>query len=318
MMCTCPKCHAKIELDLPEVSVAGIPAACTACNARFTVHRESFGGRALRKASEISCALCGSELGHETHCAACGAQFPDYLVASLGRKRIRRNDKKLKLKNSPFPHPQRAINQLPSLEMSMRPDAATSAAVLQQPGAKYPKPVAIAVSLLVLAALIGGGSFFYLKNEAEKAYAKNFVMATYCVQSGVERCAKSNARITAEWKAKTEAGQSYAARASGDDERALGIINRKIESVSPKLSQPPKKFAVCSDKLAKIQAVYAKVQRTSLAPGNSLQNFSDTNGKLEAEYKQAIKDYKSGMPAEIMEEIESASLRFKGLKTLLH
>ena len=117
MTCTCPKCHQKIELDLPEVTEAGTSAVCPACNTRFSVYKESFGGRALRKSSEISCATCGNELGCGTHCSSCGAQFPDYLVASLSRKRARRQLKKITLKTSPFPRKQKAMTPLPSLGM---------------------------------------------------------------------------------------------------------------------------------------------------------------------------------------------------------
>jgi DNA-directed RNA polymerase subunit RPC12/RpoP len=314
MMCTCPKCHATIELDLPEVTEAGTTASCPACNARFSVHRESFGGRALRKSGEISCAACGSELGSQTHCAACGAQFPDYLVVTLGRRRARRDSKKLKLKTSPFPQAPKSSTQLPSLDMSLRPEAATPLPGKKLAGSKTSN---IAVTALVLVALIGTGVFFYLKNEAEKTYAKNFVLATYCVQTGVDKALKSNTRIAAEWKLKADAGQPYVARPSLDDERDFGIISGKISALSQKLTKAPKKFASCGEKLDKLQAVFTKVHALAQAPGSSLQALSDSSAKLDAEYKVAVKEYKSGMPDEIMDELVSASQRFKGLRPLL-
>jgi len=314
MMCTCPKCHATIELDLPEVTEAGTSATCPACNARFSVHRESFGGRALRKTGEISCAACGSELGSQTHCAACGAQFPDYLVVTLGRRRARRESKKLKLKTSPFPQAPKSSTQLPSLDMSLRPE---SALPLPEPKSGGSRTSPLAITALVLVALIGAGVFFYLKNEAEKTYAKNFVLATYCIQTGVDRALKSNARMAAEWKLKTDAGLPYVARPSLDDERDFGIISGKIDALSQKLTKAPKKFAPCGEKLGKIQAVFTKLNTLALSPGNSLQALSDSSTKLDAEYKLAVKEYKSGMPDEIMEELVSASQRFKGLRPML-
>jgi len=314
MTCTCPKCHATIELDLPEVTEAGTSASCPACNARFSVHRESFGGRALRKTGEISCATCGSELGSQTHCAACGTQFPDYLVVTLGRKRARRDSKKIKLKTSPFPQAPKSSTQLPSLDMPLRPE---SAVPLPGPKTARTNSSTIAITALVLVALIGAGVFFYLKKEAEKTYAKNFVLATYCVQTGVDKALKSNVRMAAEWKAKTDAGQAYVARPSLEDERDFGIISGKIETLSQKLTKTPKKFASCVEKLGKIQAVFAKLHTLALTPGNSLQALNDNSAKLDAEYKLAVKEYKAGMPDEIMEELVSASQRFKGLRPLL-
>ena len=317
MTCTCPKCHQKIELDLPEVSEAGTAAACPSCNARFTVFRESFGGRALRKASEISCAACGSELGAEMHCTSCGAQFPDYLVISLGRKRSRRETKKVKLKTSPFPKREGTTAQLPSLGMSMSPDGAAKAHPVAAAGSRYPKPVVLTVALLVVLALVAGGSMFYLKNKQEKSYAKNFVLATYCLQAGYDRSLKACARIATEWKAKTEAGQPYQARASMDDERELGIIGSKFESALGKLATPPEKFAACGENLNRLQAIYAKAHALILAPGTSMQGFTDAVAKLNGDYKLAAKGYSTGLPSEIKSELSSTSLKFKTLRPLI-
>ena len=316
MMCTCPKCHAKIELDLPEVTEAGSPAACPACNARFTVHRESFGGRALRKTSEISCASCGSELGPQMHCPNCGAQFPDYLVAGIGRKRARREGKKVKLKSNPFPQTQQASSQLPTLEMSMRPEAAKHAPA-PSTGSKYPKPLVLGITLLVAVALIAAGSVFYLKHKAEKEYTKNFVRATYCIQTGTDKALKTSARVSAEWKAKLDTGQSYTARPGVEDEKDFNLVDTQLDQALQKLGKPPEKFASCNERITKLQAVYTKMRALILVPGNSLPAYLDTTAKLDSEYSQAIKEYKSGIPEELMKGLLNASLKYKGLRKLV-
>jgi len=319
MNCTCPKCHAKIEMDLPEVTEAGTSATCPACNAHFSVYRESFGGRALRKTGEISCAPCGNELGAQTHCPSCGAQFPDYLVVSLGRKRARKADTKVKLKGSPFPKAGKAssapVNVLPSLG-SLQPEAQAKPALAAAPGRS--KLMAIAVSVLVVVALVGAGTFFYLKNKAEKTYLRNFVLATYCVQLGADKSLKANEKIAAEWKAKSDAAQAYRPRASLEDEKDLDIIKTKLDGVMPNLSQPPEKFAQCNERLAKLQGAYNKLRAQTLAPGNTLAGFLDSSAKLDGEYKQAVKSFKSGMPEDIMNELQVAGKRYKGLRPLLN
>ena len=319
MNCTCPKCHAKIELDLPEVTEAGTSAACPACNSRFSVYRESFGARALHKTGEISCVPCGNELGPQTHCPNCGAQFPDYYVVSLGRKRARKADKKVKLKGSPFPKSGKAagapVNILPSLG-SLQPEAQARPAVSAAP--RSSKMLTIAVSVCVVVALVGAGTFFYLKNKAEKTYLRNFVLATYCVQLGVDKSLKAGEKIAAEWKTKADAAQPYKPRASLEDEKDLDIIKTKLEGIKPNLSQSPEKFAQCNDRLAKLEVVYNKLRSQVLAPGNSLPSFVDNNGKLDIEYKQAVKAFKSGMPEEIMNELQIAGKRYKGLRPLLN
>ena len=315
MKCTCPKCHAKIELDLPEVTEAGSSAACPACNARFSVYRESFGARALHRSGEISCAACGEELGAQLHCPSCGMQFPDYLAVSLGRKRARRESKKIKLKTSPFPKPAGSTSQLPSLEMSMMPEP-------KKPGKTLPslsrssKPALIA-GLVVIVALIAAGAFFYTKYQAEKAFTKNFVLATYCIQMGTDISLKESARISAEWKAKADLGQAYQGHLGIDAERDTGIINRRLDGFTQKLSNPPQKFSQCPEKLAKLQAAYNKVHALVASPGNSLPNFSDASRKLDGEYRQAAKELKAGIPEEVMSELVSAGKKYRGLKPLL-
>jgi hypothetical protein len=315
MMCTCPKCHAAIELDLPEVTEAGTTAVCPACNARFNISRESFGSRALHKTGEISCAPCGAILGPQMHCPACGARFPDYLVVSLGRKKARREGKKLKLKTSPFPQQQAATQQIPSLEMSLRPEEAKSTPILK--AVKAPKPVVLVVSLLVAVALIAAGSVFFLKYKAEKAYAKNFVLATYCLQTGMDRALKASNKISTDWKQKSDAGLAYVPRGAVDDDRDFGLITSKLGSALQAMAKPPEKFATCPEKLTKFQNVFTKLHGLVLEPGNSLPGFVDSAAKQEAEYKQLVKEYKSGLPEQIIEELTSASLKFKNLRPLV-
>lgn len=323
MKCTCPKCHAKIELDLPEVTDAGISATCPACNARFTVHRECFGGRALRKSSEISCAPCGSELGAEMHCATCGTRFPDYLVVSLGRKKVRQTNKKAKANSAPLAAraTDKNAGQLPTLEMAMKLDAAPSPPTktyLPSSGGKFSRSLAVTVSVVVITALIATGAIFYLKSKAEKAYAKSFVLATYCIQTSTDKSLKASAKIAAEWKAKTDAGLTYRPRASMEDETDLGIINNKLAEVLPKLAKAPEKFKPCNEKLEIINAAHRKLQTLVLAPGNSRQSFVENSNKLSGDYRQAVQQFKSGLPKEIMDELVSASNKFKSLKPLVN
>jgi uncharacterized protein YbaR (Trm112 family) len=317
MICTCPKCHGQIELDLPEVTEAGTTAACPACNGKFNVHRESFGGRALRKPHEISCASCGNQLGPELHCSSCGAQFPDYVVVSTGRRKVRRTGKKVKLKFSPFPQPAKSATQLPTLDMAMRPEAAGKTAPKSAVVSRLPKGLVIAISLLVLVIAAAAGTYLYQKQQAEELYAKNFVLASFCIQTGFERAQKASTRILAEWKEKTDAGQFYAPRPSLDDDRDFGIIGSKYDQALGKLSPVPEKFANSMERLNKLQGPYNKLRSLVMAPGNSQPNFAEAKTKIEAEYKQAIRDYRSGMPEVMLEKLTSESLKFKGLKVLL-
>ena len=85
MNCSCPKCSAKIEIDISLVYEKSAGIRCVECNKHFWIYKESFGGRALKKCGEIYCVKCGSELNHTVACPSCGTLYPDYLVVQTSR-----------------------------------------------------------------------------------------------------------------------------------------------------------------------------------------------------------------------------------------
>lgn len=316
MKCTCPKCHAKIEIEVTEVTEAGTPVACPACNARFNLYRESFGSRALHRNDAISCAPCGEELGPYLHCPSCGALFPDFVVAQIGRKKARNKGKKVKLSGSPFSLPQRTTPQLPTLDAAYKADTekTTKRPVLAQ---RAPKGLLIWVAALVVIVLAAGGTMYYKKHQAEKSYSKSFAIATYCLQVGIDKAQKIAARTATEWKQRADAGQAYQPRPGIEEERGFAMVEAKLNQAMSKLDQPPERFASCNEKLTKLKEVYNKWRALALAPGNSLQGLTENTAKLDAEYKQAAREFKSGMPPEMMEDLVKASLKLKILRTLL-
>lgn len=314
MTCTCPKCRETIELDLPEVSEAGNPVSCPSCNARFVVYRESFGARALHKTGSVSCAPCGAQLGPETHCAICGAQFPDLLVAGLGRQRARRKAEKVKLSISPLPA-KRSTAAIPSLDISLKAGAGqVGGSPKPGPGSNLLKGI---VAIVVLLALAGGGGAYYVKSNSQKTYIKAFVLASYCIQTGIDHSRKATNKRIAEWKQKTDAGQPYVPHSAPDDERDFGIISGKLEPALAKVNQPPEKFAYCNDKLFKLQGVYNKMRNLALTPGNSLSALVDNSNKLDAEYEKAAKEYRAGLPDKIVEALRDTGQKFRALKPLV-
>src|SRR5689334_11305119 len=89
MNCSCPKCSASIEVEIPLGTEEGTAGKCHECKAKFPVRRESFASRALWKPEEVSCAECGHRLGHSIFCPGCRTLFPDYIVfqpAKAGRE----------------------------------------------------------------------------------------------------------------------------------------------------------------------------------------------------------------------------------------
>lgn len=316
MKCTCPKCHGKIELVLPQVTEEGAPASCPACKAHFTVHMESFGGRALRKSGEISCASCGEELGPQIHCASCGKPFPDYLVAGLGRKKARGKITQFKLASSPFKKHYKPASQLPTLEAAMAQENVAASRRQDAVAKRYPKNLVLAASVIVALALIAAGAGLYSKWKAETSYMKNYARATYVIQVGTDMSRKTCLKIASDWKANLDAGKNITPRASKDDEKELQSVRAKLDLIKAKLSQEPEKFKSCNEKLAKFEGPYNNLQSLTVSPGNSLAGFTETLNKIDVEYKQAANQFKAGLPDELMKELQSASKKYRELRPL--
>jgi hypothetical protein len=315
MKCTCPKCSAEIELPLTEVPEEGTSTSCPACKGNFSVHRESFGGRAARKSGEISCSACGEILGPQLHCRNCGVPFPDLVVFGQSRMGARKKAAVVKLKSSPFKK-QKPMMELPSLEMAMK-DGAQAPKRPQAARRRIPaRTVAlVSVLLLIIAAVVG--SSIYLKKKKESEYAKNFVLVAYGIQVGTDRCDRACQKLAAEWKTRTDAGQAFTPRLNIEDEKELSRINDKLDSVKASLPPEPEKFGNSRDKLARLEGSYNKIRSVATSPGNSLAAFNDSVNKADADYKAAANEFKSGLPPELMDELKAGSLRFRGLRPLV-
>jgi len=268
----------------------------------------------LRKSSEVLCALCGNELGSQLHCPTCGAKYPDYLVVSLSGKRVRKTSKKLKLSVSPFPKSSKTITYIPSLNAPLSPEAEKATHITRAGSKKYIFLVICFIALIVIAA---GGTVFYSQYKANRAYAQNFVMATYCLQVGIDMGVKSRAKMATEWKQKMEAGQNYVPRAYIEDDRGFSRVDRKLDPAMRALATPPVKFAPFNEKVNKLQSIYNKERSLLVTPGNSLPGFLDAGNKIDAEYRQVVKDYKSNLPESVMDALISASQKFKEIRSLV-
>jgi hypothetical protein len=313
MTCNCPKCRADVDVDVSDVTEEGTTAPCPSCSVRFSLHRENFAGRAFRRTGEISCANCGSLLGPQIHCEKCGRPFPDYVVAALNRKKAGPAIPEYRAKISLF---QKKKKRTPSYAPDLSKKAASpDKKPLSARDWQRNKTIVATVVILVAAAVIGG--MFYVKKQAEAAYAKNFCLACYSIQLTADKSQKACQKVAAEWKAKNDAGQTYVPRISIQDETDLKKIAGKLAPLTAKLAKEPGKFKGCNEQLAKLEAPAAKMRALALAPGNSLPTLTDSTNKLDAEYRTAASHFKAALPPELMDELRASAQMYKGLRPLL-
>lgn len=314
MTCNCPKCRAEINVDVSDVTEEGSTTSCPLCNARFSVHRENFGGRAFRKTGDISCARCGSLLGPETHCYACGRPFPDYVVAALNRKKAGPAIPEYKAKVSLFQKRIKKSSGTPSSDFTRNAPSAKPKPVMAKLSQRK-KTVIASVLGVIVAAAIGGA--FYVKKQAEAAYLKSYSVACYGIQLSEDKSFGACQKLATDWKAKTDAGQTFIPRIPLQDENELRKLVDRIGEVKAELAKEPGKFKGCNDQLAKLEAPMIKMRTLAFAPGNSLPAFTESASKIDAEYKGAAAQFKASLPEEVTAALREAAKRYRGLRPLV-
>jgi hypothetical protein len=312
LICSCPKCSAKIELNLAQIAEETVSQICPACKARYELTRESFARRASRKTGEINCAQCGGELDHYQYCPSCKALYPDYYVAELpgaAKKRARQNrDLFGGLINFSFEWRSNS-----ALSADYKPVLMDSEA-WQEPSGWKKKNIVTGVSVVVLIALIALGVTFYSHVKAKKEYAATYVMALYGIKMGTDLSLNACGRISADWAIKSSSGQNVPPSITVDDENQLKKVITQTNRYLQKLNDPPSVFTESNEKLLKLNELFTKLHTAALKPTGTLTNFVDLTQKTENNFKMASADLKNNLPTELSEELKIAKAKYRGMK----
>jgi hypothetical protein len=319
MTCTCPKCAANLEFDVAQIPDSGLSTKCSGCKVRLQVSREPFLRRAYRKAGDISCAHCGAQLSHYLNCHSCGILFPDYFVAETPnalRQRTRKTSGAFSnLRNISF-----EWRSTPAKKQSYQPiytpETATAGAGSQPFVAAKRSALVKIVSVVTIIAALAGGYVFYSHHQSKRQYAANVVRSLYVMKTGTELSLKSCTKLSADWKARIDAGSAGAPRIAADEEARLTKLKDETEKLFELLANPPKAYAPASEKLVKLKSAYTNLYSLTTAPSGALPRFVEATARAESEYKQALQELKAAMPDELKEELEKARAKTKGLKDI--
>jgi predicted Zn finger-like uncharacterized protein len=307
MTCSCPKCHANIEVDLSRIPENGTFLPCSECKGRFWINRESYARRALVKEGQVYCDQCGKELDHKIVCAACGIMYPDYYLVQASKPPRRQVEKPDYFSMSFSLKPARQA----AYSYTYAPEAGKSHV---GKGSGFPmKRVGLVAIVAILAVALG---FFYMKMQAEQKYAKDYMRALYTIKTGSDLSLKTCARISSDWKAKTDAGQNFVPRVSAEEESRLNKVKEVTDRYMQKLNKPPDKFVINNEKLANLYGVYTNAHTMAVAPSGSLQRFSESAAKSEKDFNAALAAIKGSMPPALSKELQIAKTKYRGLQNI--
>ena len=312
LICSCPKCSAKIELEFTQIGENATSQSCPACKTRYVLNRESFARRASRKAGEINCAYCGGQLDHSQYCPSCKALYPDYYAAEspdAAKKRARRNrDLFGSLKSFSF---EWGSSRAPSVDYQpvlMDSEPWQESADLKK---KYIVP---GVSAVVIVALIAIGVSFYNHAKAKRQYAASYVNALYAIKTGADLGLTICGKITSEWATKDHSGQSVPPLGTVDDENQLNLVKAQADKYLQKLNDPPKAFAESNEKLLKLNGLFVKLHAAALKPSGTVTNFAELTQKTGSDFKVASEDLKKNLPTELSAELAIAKTKYRGMR----
>jgi hypothetical protein len=185
----------------------------------------------------------------------------------------------------------------------------------QQYQQKSLKSLLTGIFLLILfVSLAVAGTISYRNMQAEKKYARYFILALYEIKGGADRGLDHCVKISADWKAKMDVGQSFTPRLGPDEEFRAGKLKDEIDMVMQQLSKPPQKYGKTNESLARLYGTYTALNALALAPPGNLQVFTVKFGKLQTDYKLAMQELKANLPVELTAEIEKAKAKYKSLR----
>jgi uncharacterized protein YbaR (Trm112 family) len=305
MTCSCPKCHAQIEVDLSRIPENGTFTPCPECKSRFWISKESYARRALTKEGKIYCDQCGKDLEHVIVCTSCGVMYPDYYLVQSAKPPRRQVEKP----------------DLFSLSFSLKPAKQTysytptyTSSKGSQVGPSIPfKKIAGLVVVILLA--VGIGYFYHMKKK-EQQFAKNYIRALYVIKSGTDISFNACAKISADWKAKNEAGQNFTPRIKVEDEERLNRLKETSDNIMLLLNEPPKKLVNPKEKLVTLYNEFNKVHSLALAPAGSYSNFTIATAKLQNNFNAELIDLKASLPYILAKELDKAKIKYKNLKNI--
>lgn len=317
MDCHCPHCSERVEVDLAAMPESGFEISCSFCNTQMQIQRESCVCRARRKSHEISCANCGNSLDHHAHCHSCGVISPDYFVT------VNPQDARRKARKKYF-HDK--LDALKSLNLSLTPandhvsaseqyhpkriESATDASSMLW----LKKTVLIVTCLIISIGLISAGVFAYNSYKSEQAFAQNYCQTLYCIKIGVDTNVKALTLMKSEWEAALASGKPFSPSIGSKDQIKATKLRNEIDAFMQKVGKPPKRFLKSSESMTELHKVYLSSETLTQSRPGSPQELGSSLEVVNKKMTLATKELKSSLSGPLIKELETAKLKYRGLK----
>ncbi|HIJ82015.1 MAG TPA: hypothetical protein HPP76_09945 [Desulfuromonadales bacterium] len=315
--CVCPKCKGKNEIELDLIPEDGLKIACSTCNKKIQIIKESCACRAMRRSNEINCSNCGRPLDRHYYCLSCGVIFPDYFVA------IDPDDVRRKSQTEYFNNIWTSIADLKFSSATSQDSSKkitydyTSSSKSDGTGIKklFARKVVLSLVALVIAiALISTGVYAYNAYQLSKQYAENYFKALYCMKTGIETNLGVCEATRVEWEAALQAGRNYIPSMSSRNEVKSSKLHGEIDNLLKKMADPPAKFVHANTRLLEVNKIYTDTELIMQTPPVTVQDLNKTAEILASKMQKASQELKASIPNELKPELEIAKQKYRGMK----
>jgi len=316
MMCVCPTCAAKTEVDLAQMPEQMFVITCANCTKQIHVIRESSACRAKRQSFEINCAHCGKLLDHHAHCTSCGKPFPDFLV-TVDPEKARSESRKILFKKiwSAIADLNVSFN---SSFNSTHHDAASGYSPTRTTSGDSTllsrRFLVLALNIIVAIALSAGGVYAYKSYKAGQMFVENYIKALYCINTGVDSNLTKSILNKTEWELAMASGRSFYPISNANDETDAVKLHTEIDKYMLLINEPPKKFSQAQSNLKEIHKIYVDTEKLAQSKPSSLRELSSAIETFDKKMNQASQELKSNLPGTLKQELERAKLKYRGLK----
>jgi len=298
MICQCPKCDAKTQLDLSHIPDEGTSAKCPECKTRFWISKESFARRAIKKDGKAFCYYCNNELNNYLDCPTCGVMYPDYCIVQTS-KPVKRKKRKT---SAP-------------ISFSLGSQRRTRVGEPRVSAQRSPKTLLVTIIILALFAVLAVAvGVPYFNKRVQQQYFAGYFRALSGVKLAADQSFKECAAAAAATRARMGVGQGSDVQVNSDVKFRLNAAKNDVDALMKKVPTPPEKFVKSNENLNRLYGIYTKSYDLATSPAGNVQTFSDASARLEADFRQASQELKTGFPPELADAYQKALPKIKALK----
>jgi hypothetical protein len=164
-------------------------------------------------------------------------------------------------------------------------------------------------ALAVVTALGLGAVIQNIKQNSERSFLTNYVLALYGIKSGFDRGSAISNNLVEDWQHQTTISNSTP---EPDIEELIDLekVRGEVVKLMQKMNKPPKPLKGAYKRLERLNAVYEQQNRLASKPRGSLDDYRRALQATQKGFVRTLEELKAALPPPLREEIKKASNKY--------